>query len=824
MTTPIRFMNGLYTTKESVETIDAVEYITKLESCKGSYYEVIPQENPVKVYLDVDIKCPVEDGEFYVGEGPRLLHGLLDCLKAYWGDKYDRDQIAVITSHSPLFIDHKQKTPTCKVSFGFIINNFTMLQRHQRIMVENLNEFANQTMDREDLNIYYPKGVFDTNPYKGTEGSIQKIRSVNTSKPGEKRPKLLFSGTLEQSIITAFIPDDALLLEMPEPIRTEKKISTFTPVTGGLEFQEIKAYLDAGFFKKLSTDYKDWTNMGFAIFGACGKDGLPLFDQFSRLCSSKYDSSAVEEFYDLLTPKTNGRGMGSIKHLAKMENPEEYERISKIYAKKQIEKSMNELTRIVDNDTEAAELIIEDLKDCMRFYKGRIFLKRDNIWLSDENEVQNYILAYILQSNIKKAGKKEDVAFAQNTRSAESIRKAVLVILKVKCNESDNDFYDKLHTTTKGRLAFKDGVLDFKEKRFYLWSEINFEYYSTQMIPMNYAEHFKKENEPSYRKVYDTIISDVFNPLFSDARTNEALKFLARAITGYSEDKNWASYLGNRDCGKGVIYELLKNTFGDYVKTFEIGNVMYERNRQDITEVSRKQYWMIDYEFVRLAISQETPDKNSKMLVNSKMWKKMCGGGDTLIARRNYDRVDTHFNIDTTFMSMGNDPLNFDTQDVYEHGIQFASTVKFRTAEEIEYVKKNAICPLEYSNLRIADPTIKTKCTSIAWRIAMIQILYNHYSTSAVAIKHEVEDEEEVPLRRRILELYEITNNPLDHLCVEYVVTDLENTKKKIIEEMKDLGVEKKKCNIKKSEHINKICFFGIKERLPPPVETMITK
>ena len=462
--------------------------------------------------------------------------------------------------------------------------------------------------------------------------------------------------------------------------------------------------------------------------------------------------------------------------------------------------------RLVEDDMEAARLIVSDLSSVIRFSKGRLFFQKNHIWLSEKTVIDNHILFTILNSNIKKAGKKGDVSYAQNYRSAECIRRNVLTILTTE-SVSDDTIYAKLHTTTKGRLCFRDGVYDFPSKKFYLWNDVDFEYYSTQMINMDFAEYFQNQN----KEVIDTLIKSVFEPLFGED-VPKALHFLSRAVAGHSEDKNWASYLGNRNCGKGVIYGLLKAAFGDYVGAFDISKIMYERQRQDISEVSRKLYWLLDLEFVRLAISQETPDKNSRLLINSKIWKTMCGGDDTLIARRNYDREDTYFTIDTTFFSFGNEELRFDTQDVFEQGIQFASSVKFRSQEYIDHIKANAIDPLEWSNLRVADPHIKDKCKTVEWGVALIHILMDSYSLDVVVVKQDKEEEDEIPLRRRILLQYEITGNENDIMIVADVVSALDSSKKKCIEEMKSLGVAKRECRLR-GNYRGKVCFFGIRER-----------
>jgi hypothetical protein len=100
-------------------------------------------------------------------------------------------------------------------------------------------------------------------------------------------------------------------------------------------------------------------------------------------------------------------------------------------------------------------------------------------------------------------------------------------------------------------------------------------------------------------------------------------------------------------------------------------------------------YWLIDLQFVRLGISQETPAPDSGLKINGKMIKKLASGGDTHVAKRNYDRKDTHFKIDTTFLIMGNNKLEVDVKDTMEHCIEFNSVNQFKKKEEIERMKLN---------------------------------------------------------------------------------------------------------------------------------------
>ena len=114
--------------------------------------------------------------------------------------------------------------------------------------------------------------------------------------------------------------------------------------------------------------------------------------------------------------------------------------------------------------------------------------------------------------------------------------------IKTSVNPKYDDLYRKFHYTTKGRLCFLDGVLDFKQKKFYKWDDIDFEYYSTVQIKLNFENYFHNPNTA----IIDDLKNKIFEPLFNK-KTDLALQFFSRAFAGHCEDKNYATYLGNRD-------------------------------------------------------------------------------------------------------------------------------------------------------------------------------------------------------------------------------------------------------------------------------------
>jgi len=406
---------------------------------------------------------------------------------------------------------------------------------------------------------------------------------------------------------------------------------------------------------------------------------------------------------------------------------------------------------------------------------------------------------------VKTTEKGEIVPFSANITQAKHIRESFYNEIKIVTNSKSR--YDKFHTTTKNRVCFKDGVLDFKEKKFYTWDKIDFEYYSTIMINRDFRAYFEKPD----MKAVDAIKNDLFVNMYGD-KTTIALEAFSRGITGNCQDKNFMFYIGNRDCGKGVLYDAFSYALENYVRTFELGNILYNRKTSGIENVdcSKKLYWLIDFEFVRLGISQETPPLTSELKASSKMMKKMAGGGDTIVARRNYDRVDTHFTIETTWGIFGNNSLDFDANDTWEHALEFSSVNQFKTVEEIERFRREGMDELELKRYKVKDDKIKEKCKTEEWSNALVYLMYLHYKDKPVTIIRDTEDEDEnISIMKKIKENYEFTNNAKDLVLCSDVYELLGEDKKKIGDELKSINIFKEKSKTK--EFRDKLVFIGIR-------------
>jgi hypothetical protein len=536
--------------------------------------------------------------------------------------------------------------------------------------------------------------------------------------------------------------------------------------------------------------YDDWISVGMILKNEGADESL--FHYFSKK-SNKYDEEHTT--YKWNSFKRSGLTIGTLHKYAQEDNLNMY--YSKVLK-----------TTIANDDNKAGNIIYKELKDRLIPSKGRFYFKMNNIWTNDMETIDNFIMKYILNSGIKKMDKEgKIIPYAQNIKGAKSIRE--VVYNNVNTQENPPEIHTLFHTTTKNRIAFLDGVLDFKERKFYLWRDIDFSYYTTVCINRNFKPYF---DNPDITKI-EEIKQKIFNPLFGD-KVDRGFHFLSRALSGNFQDKNFGTYLGNRDCGKGVMFDALKCSFEDYVLSFEVRNIMYQRKTNtNNDEVSRKMYWLLDYEFTRLAISQEVPKTEQNMIVNSEKLKKLASGGDEQTARRNYDRKDTKFYIDTTFLFMGNDDLQFDSKDVKEHEVEFSSVKQFKTAEEIEDMRKDGFSEEVISSYGIKDETLKASCHTDEYKNAIMYLIYNAFTDKAVHIQKVIDDEnDETCLKFRLLEKLEFTKNLEDMVLVQRIKELFVDDKpKKISNELEALGAFKKKINVKTSEFCGLWCFLGIR-------------
>jgi hypothetical protein len=417
-----------------------------------------------------------------------------------------------------------------------------------------------------------------------------------------------------------------------------------------------------------------------------------------------------------------------------------------------------------------------------------MFYKIDNVWTNDAQYIDTILFNFIQSLNIRIKNGKNSRSYSRTIAGAKGIIYGILK--KVQSKKYPISLYKKFHLTTKGRLCFLDGVLCVKSQRFYKWTEgIPFEYYTVMQIQRNFYEYFKNPN----REIIEELKNKILKPLYNTSLIR-ACHMLSRAMFRYFEDKNWCMYYGSRNCGKGVFDDLMKLSFEHYVSSFNLNNILVtKKGNIDLNESSRKSYWLLDLEFVRLTISQETPkqeteeidtNNNTNLILNGTMIKSICSGGDEQTARRNFDRFDAKFSIDAMLMIMGNFPIDVNPRDAFEHCISFESTTQFKTQEQYDLEESKELGEEYMSAYAVADPDIKSKCLNEDWGNAMVYLLYESFKPNPVLpnpISFMTDGRNATKsLREQIMDKFIITKNSKDRL----LTTDVYKLFSKVVPEL----------------------------------------
>lgn len=318
---------------------------------RQSLFEKIPDDKPVTLYADFDLKKEhIQDGE----ELYDCTNALIDIAKRaisktiqdFGGVTPPRFAIKTATNHS-------------KISFHIIVpsHKTTKLQQHE--LFKRINKYINEMRDDKWAEDYLPikpdrisQGFFDMSVYS----TGRKMRTAYSTKEGESRPFEIIEGTFRDTVIS--MPyDDSESLHIPVP---EKKPSIQGPViTGDDATEKYKDYMSIIPSSQWSP-YMDW----FRIQRASANIGIPfeIYDQFMRPCNG-YDYENNLRIYQMPPDDKNGRlGWKYIYDTAYNANPT---------AKMQLDQKWKEddtfckykfISIIAKDDTKEIEDLTEQLK------------------------------------------------------------------------------------------------------------------------------------------------------------------------------------------------------------------------------------------------------------------------------------------------------------------------------------------------------------------------------------------------------------------------------------------------------------------------------
>jgi hypothetical protein len=449
----------------------------------------------------------------------------------------------------------------------------------------------------------------------------------------------------------------------------------------------------------------------------------------------------------------------NIKWTVKPHNTELFEALSELI----IEEKDTHIDIGIENISE--HILKGLLKDkIIRTELGVVYLTPSKI-LTNEKEIDRDLYALITKQDYNIVEETEN-GIPKYTKVCQIPTKIKELVYSIKARApKDDKFINNIWNETRYKLFFKNGYYDFKQSKF-IEGEFN-------RTPIKIDS---KYNSKVALKSYSDLNEKILYPIFSIEDVNKDvirvklmnyfLYRIARAMAGHIEDKKWLLLEGLRNSGKGVLTLLLENAFQRYVKVTNSGNFIFKESSQD---EAKKQSWMIDYQFLRLAFTQEiTINKNKKNCdkVDGNMIKKFCSGGDSIEARKNHcDEM--QFKIQTTLMICCNDMPEITPADTKEFCEEFQMKTKFLTEEQEKLEQKIPTFLYKRANDDVKD---LVKDSSII--DAFIQLLIDAYGKDykyPEELKKQEEEIKEDDDYTKLFNIFEFTNSDKDYLSNDLI-------------------------------------------------------
>ena len=336
----------------------------------------------------------------------------------------------------------------------------------------------------------------------------------------------------------------------------------------------------------------------------------------------------------------------------------------------------------------------------------------------------------------------------QSVRGCRTLREGIQVI--VKAEHKDPHFEELLHTSTKGKLCYEDGVYDFATGEFRPWSQsqdVHSLVTTGRTFPAN------RPSEDKIREVKGKLVDSCFTLWHKDMavdederETTEALvtlflQRLARAMAGHVEDKVWMMWLGLRNSGKGVIIRQLELCFGKkYVQNIESGNLFPKDSSQDSAKLLS---WLIPVQYARIAYTNEISIEKK---CDGQQVKKIGSGGDSFTARQNY-HDEQQVQIDFTLTMLCNERPDFTPDDCLQNCSSFRMRGEFTDQGDIEKASEH-----QRKRMKVADSKIKHGyCIEEDTIAAFTHLLFDHYLTEKPSLDNQaaLEDMQEVTVTEK---------------------------------------------------------------------------
>ena len=445
-------------------------------------------------------------------------------------------------------------------------------------------------------------------------------------------------------------------------------------------------------------------------------------------------------------------------------------------------------------DLEAAERIYKMYPHWVNCNKTLyVFNDETGMWEDDTSSYYNIFIKLKDHLHVLTKGKHGETDISKlSYGNTESLMKKLPNIMKSLC--VNNDWLRQKAESSLGKILFKNGVYDFTEGKFYDKATYGFNpdvvfmgrIHNDFVIPTDdtiaYMEDIK------YRIFYQVLGKEVGDYFISN---------LARGLAGEAiRMKRILFGVGVSNSGKGVLTTACMKALGDYVGSFNAGNLVHRNTSQEEAQIMR---WALLLRFKRIIFSNEL---KSDAVLDGTQIKKISSGGDELVGR-DHCKSETEFVSHFVPIVLANDVPKIKPYDD-------AVNTRLRV---LTYNKTFVDEPSNEFELK-NDPNIKEEITTDKFQSAFVHILLRSYAEFIHNKRVEIEPievmqakqdwvEESTSVITDFLEDFEITDDTEDYVLSEDIKKWLEG-KKLGITINKFVMELKKYCTIKKFANVDR--------------------
>lgn len=426
-----------------------------------------------------------------------------------------------------------------------------------------------------------------------------------------------------------------------------KKKNRTTALTGDMMHDEesssielVEKLLDLVSLDR-AKDYNEWLIVGWNIYNITkGSDeGHNLWKKFSLKCPDKYEEESLN--YNWNRMEVRDMTIGSLKYMARKDNPEEYSKLIAEYMKPYIRKSVdlngshNDLAKALYQKYES-EYVCTSIQNKVWYqFQNHIWKKLDEgislrTKISEELVNLYFEMLNSLNSDLKHYQIEEDEKMEKEIKNR--IRTVYSLVAKLKSapfknhimREAMEVFYNESFMRRLDMdpmvISFKNGVYDLHTHEFRDGRPSD---YLSLTLPISYNDNYDM-NHPEVQAVME-----FFTKIFPDRTVREYfMKLSSEIFIGGNHSKIFQIWTGDGDNGKSVMQALFEKMLGPYSIKLPTSLITGKRTQSSMAcpELVRAGHG------VRLAMLQE-PDQTDT--INIGILKELSGN-DTFFARGLY--------------------------------------------------------------------------------------------------------------------------------------------------------------------------------------------